>query len=127
MNFYASVKKVYSVRIVLHVYMKKILIRWVCVTVEFDKGEDPHVIMTGVWEVTTPAYIAISPNGEVLVISHGSSLSFYNTVTGTLDNTIRYIFSSKYDDTMPMINHFVIIYSPLISFFFFLYFLYNVT
>ncbi|XP_047369119.1 transducin beta-like protein 2 isoform X5 [Vespa velutina] len=62
--------------------------------IEFEKGEDPHVLMTGLWDVTTPANIAVSPNGEVLVITHGSSLSFYNNVTGSLDNTIKDIFSN---------------------------------
>ncbi|XP_014605849.1 PREDICTED: transducin beta-like protein 2 [Polistes canadensis] len=62
--------------------------------IEFEKGEDPHVLITGVWDVTTPANIAVSPNSEVLVITHGSSLSFYNTITGSLDNTIRDIFSN---------------------------------
>ncbi|XP_043684621.1 transducin beta-like protein 2 isoform X7 [Vespula pensylvanica] len=62
--------------------------------IEFEKGEDPHLITTGTWEVTTPANIALSPNGEVLVITHGSSLSFYNTITGALDNTIKDIFSN---------------------------------
>lgn len=34
----------------------------------------------------------LSPNTEVLVISHGSSLSFYSTITGLLDTTIEDIF-----------------------------------
>lgn len=60
--------------------------------VEFEKGEDPHVLQTVQWENTTIANIMLSPNSEVLVISHGSSLSFYSTITGLLDTTIEDIF-----------------------------------
>lgn len=60
--------------------------------IEFEKGEDPHVLQTVQWENTTIANIMLSPNSEVLVISHGSSLSFYSTITGLLDTTIEDIF-----------------------------------
>lgn len=60
--------------------------------VEFEKGEDPHLLQTGPWENTTTANIALSPNTEVLAIAHGSSLSFYSTITGLLDATIEDIF-----------------------------------
>lgn len=62
--------------------------------IEFEKGEDPHTLITGTWDVTTPTNIAISPNGEVLVITHGTSISFYSTVTSTLDKTITDIFTN---------------------------------
>ncbi|XP_043269119.1 transducin beta-like protein 2 [Venturia canescens] len=61
--------------------------------IEFEKGEDPRLLVKGTWDVTTPASIAVSPNGEVVVIAHGSSLTFYSTVTGTLDTTIEDIFN----------------------------------
>ncbi|CAK9828448.1 mRNA-capping enzyme [Anthophora retusa] len=60
--------------------------------IEFEKGEDPHVLLTGQWENTAIANVALSPNTEVLTIAHGSSLSFYSTITGLLDNTIEDIF-----------------------------------
>ncbi|XP_043521936.1 transducin beta-like protein 2 [Frieseomelitta varia] len=60
--------------------------------IEFEKGEDPHLLQTGPWENTTTANIALSPNTEVLAIAHGSSLSFYSTITGLLDATIEDIF-----------------------------------
>lgn len=62
--------------------------------IEFEKGEDPHTLLKGTWDVTTPANIALSPNGEVLVITHGTNLSFYSTVTGLLDKTITDIFNN---------------------------------
>jgi len=63
--------------------------------VEFEKGEDPHVLMTGTWNTTAPASLALSPNAEVLVIAHGSSISFYSTITGVLDTIIEDIFLGK--------------------------------
>lgn len=65
-------------------------------SVEFEKGEDPHVLMTGTWSNTTPASLALSPNAEVLVIAHGSSISLYSTITGVLDSTIEDIFLGNY-------------------------------
>ncbi|XP_076670793.1 RNA guanylyltransferase and 5'-phosphatase mRNA capping enzyme [Andrena cerasifolii] len=60
--------------------------------IEFEKGEDPHVLLTGTWDTAATANIALSPNSEVVAIAHGSSLSFYSTITGSLDNTIEDIF-----------------------------------
>lgn len=61
-------------------------------TVEFEKGEDPHILLTGTWNTANTAKLALSPNTEVLAIAHGSSLSFYSTIDGSLDNTIEDIF-----------------------------------
>ncbi|KZC05484.1 Transducin beta-like protein 2, partial [Dufourea novaeangliae] len=60
--------------------------------IEFEKGEDPHMLLSGAWDSAPTANIAISPNTEVLVIAHGSSLSFYSTINGSLDSTIEDIF-----------------------------------
>ncbi|KMQ94257.1 mrna-capping enzyme [Lasius niger] len=66
--------------------------RFYDIKIEYEKGEDPHLLMTGTWDNTTPASLALSPNAEVLVIAHGSSISFYSTITGALDTTIQDIF-----------------------------------
>ncbi|KAH0944890.1 hypothetical protein HN011_010188 [Eciton burchellii] len=60
--------------------------------IEFTKGEDPHLLIAGTWNTAIPATLVLSPNAEVLVISHGSSISFYSTITGALDTTIENIF-----------------------------------
>ncbi|XP_076243383.1 transducin beta-like protein 2 isoform X2 [Calliopsis andreniformis] len=60
--------------------------------IEFEKGEDPHILLTNTWDTAANASIALSPNAEVLAIAHGSSLSFYSTITGLLDTTIEDIF-----------------------------------
>ena len=64
-------------------------------SVEFNKGEDPRLILSGQWEGTTPAAIALSPNSEIVVIAHGSSISFYSTIDGKEDTTIEDIFNGK--------------------------------
>ncbi|KAL6433233.1 hypothetical protein ACFW04_006445 [Cataglyphis niger] len=66
--------------------------RFYDIKIEFEKGEDPHLLMTGTWDNMTPASLALSPNAEVLVIAHGSSISFYSTITGVLDTIIQDIF-----------------------------------
>lgn len=80
-----SFRKLFLCQIVLHLPIYTYI-------VEFEKGEDPHILQTGPWESTITANIALSPNTEVLAIAHGSSLSFYSTITGLLDTTIEDIF-----------------------------------
>ncbi|KAJ8679511.1 hypothetical protein QAD02_015298 [Eretmocerus hayati] len=63
--------------------------------VEFEKGEDPRLISSGHWEGSTPATVALSPNAEIIVIAHGSSISFYSTVNGELDTTIDDVFNGS--------------------------------
>ncbi|PSN56510.1 Transducin beta-like protein 2 [Blattella germanica] len=40
-----------------------------------------------------PAHVVMSPNGEVVVVSSGSSLAFYSVQTGDCDGVINNIFS----------------------------------
>nr|CAD7196822.1 unnamed protein product [Timema douglasi] len=63
--------------------------------IEFQKGEDPHLLITGKYNHKSagPSHVAISPNGEVVVVADGGSLSFYSVLTGECDNTIRDIYS----------------------------------
>nr|CAD7449163.1 unnamed protein product [Timema bartmani] len=63
--------------------------------IEFQKGEDPHLLMTGKYSHKSAgtSHVAISPNGEVVVVADGGSLSFYSVLTGECDNTIRDIYS----------------------------------
>jgi len=82
------------------------------ILVEFTKGEDPHLLIAGTWNTAIPASLVLSPNAEVLVIAHGSSISFYSTVTGALDTTIENIFFGDYIcKSAQYIKFFYIIYS----------------
>ncbi|XP_011307623.1 transducin beta-like protein 2 isoform X2 [Fopius arisanus] len=58
--------------------------------IEFEKGEDPRLLLSVVTgENKTPGKVALSPNGEVLAISHDTSLSFFSTISGKIDTTIE--------------------------------------
>ncbi|KAK0170952.1 hypothetical protein PV328_008728 [Microctonus aethiopoides] len=57
--------------------------------IEFEKGEDPRFLISGKWENVAAAKLALSPNGEVLAIAHGTVLSFYSTLDGQLDTAIE--------------------------------------
>jgi hypothetical protein len=67
-----------------------------CVSVEYKKGEDPHLKMTGKYQQAgAHSLIALSPNAEVVVIATGNSLAFYSALTGHHDYTIDNIYSGK--------------------------------
>jgi len=62
--------------------------------VEYKKGEDPHLKITGKYEQTSgSAKIALSPNAEVVAIATSNSIAFYSTLTGQLDATIENVFT----------------------------------
>ncbi|KAJ3657265.1 hypothetical protein Zmor_016277 [Zophobas morio] len=64
--------------------------------IEYKKGEDPHLKITGKYHQAAPhSLIALSPNAEVVVIATGSSLAFYSTLTGHHDYTIDNIYSGR--------------------------------
>lgn len=66
-------------------------------TVEYAKGEDPKLIITGKYEQTAgQALIALSPNAEVVAIATGSSVAFYATSTAKLDYTIENVYSGEF-------------------------------
>lgn len=64
------------------------------VVVEFEKGEDPHLLVTGKYTGSGSALITLSPNGEVVAIATGTSLALYSALTGTCDKVIDNIYSS---------------------------------
>lgn len=64
--------------------------------VEYNKGEDPKLVMTGSYELTSAqALIALSPDAEVVVIATYNALSFYLAATGELDCTISDVFDGR--------------------------------
>lgn len=64
------------------------------VVVEFEKGEDPHLLVTGKYAGSGPALITLSPNGEVVAIATGVSLALFSALTGTCDKVIDNIYSN---------------------------------
>lgn len=64
-------------------------------TVEYKKGENPRLLLTGSWAGGSNARLALSPNAEVIVIAHGTSLSFFSALTGALDIVIADVFNGE--------------------------------
>ncbi|XP_067008811.2 transducin beta-like protein 2 [Anabrus simplex] len=61
--------------------------------IEYKKGEDPHLLMTGKYtQRSYISHIALSPNGEVVAVSSGSSLSFFSVLSGECDGTIENVY-----------------------------------
>ncbi|KDR15765.1 Transducin beta-like protein 2, partial [Zootermopsis nevadensis] len=62
--------------------------------IEYEKGEDPHLLSSGKYNhVGSLSHLAMSPNGEVVVVASGSSLAFYSVQTGECDAVIDDIYS----------------------------------
>lgn len=62
--------------------------------IEYDKGEDPHLLSSGNYShAGSPSHLAMSPNGEVVVVASRSSLAFYSVKTGRCDTVIDNIYS----------------------------------
>ncbi|CAD0201353.1 unnamed protein product [Chrysodeixis includens] len=62
--------------------------------IDYTRGESPHVLETGSYGQTAHApRIALSPNAEVLAVSVGPSVEFYDTYTGKLYDTVENIYS----------------------------------
>ena len=58
--------------------------------VEYTKGQDPTVIMSGsyTWDSNLPSNITISPDGAVVAISQDRNLVFYSVLTGECSGTV---------------------------------------
>lgn len=64
--------------------------------IEYDKGEDPHLLSSGKYNYAgSPSRVAMSPNGEVVVVASKSSLAFYSVQTGECDAVIDNIYSGS--------------------------------
>ncbi|XP_025831843.1 transducin beta-like protein 2 [Agrilus planipennis] len=62
--------------------------------VDYKKGEDPHLIITGKYEqASNPSRIALSPDAEVIAITTFDSLTLYSTSSGQMDYTIENIYT----------------------------------
>uniref|UniRef100_A0A1B6MB85 Uncharacterized protein n=1 Tax=Graphocephala atropunctata TaxID=36148 RepID=A0A1B6MB85_9HEMI len=60
--------------------------------IEFEKGEDPHLLVTGKYNGSGSAHLALSPNGEVVAIATGPSLALYSALSGACDKLIDNIY-----------------------------------
>jgi len=65
--------------------------------VEFTKGQDPTVIMSGSysWDSNLPSNITISPDGKVVALSQDKSLAFYSVLTGSTAGTLTDVHTEQ--------------------------------
>lgn len=69
--------------------------------VEYNKGEDPKLVISGSYDLTAAhALIALSPDAEVVVIATYNALNFFLTATGKLDCTINDVFDDRITSLM---------------------------
>ncbi|KAJ9582230.1 hypothetical protein L9F63_003440, partial [Diploptera punctata] len=61
--------------------------------IEYEKGEDPHLLSSGKFNHVGHSHIAMSPNGEVVAVSSGNSLAFYSVHDGHCDALINDVYS----------------------------------
>lgn len=62
--------------------------------IEYMKGEDPHLLMTGSYKhENVPAHLALSPNGDVIAIASNNKLMFYSALSGKCDKIIENIYT----------------------------------
>lgn len=74
-----------------------------CSAVEYDKGEDPHLLSSAKYNYAgRPSRVAMSPNGEVVVVASKSSLAFYSVQTGECDAVIDNIYAGKTAGILPV-------------------------
>jgi hypothetical protein len=68
----------------------------ICCLVEFEKGEEPHLLTTGKYKTEgNKACLALSPDGSVLALASASTLTIINAITSKIDKTITNIYSGK--------------------------------
>merc|ERR1712142_106395 len=63
--------------------------------IEFTKGQDPSVIMSGTytWDSNLSSNITISPDGAVVALSQDKNLVFYSVLTGSCAGTVTGLHS----------------------------------
>jgi hypothetical protein len=66
-------------------------------SVEYQKGEDPHLLQTGKFESISQEgnHVALSPDGLLVVCTSGSTASFYSVETGKCESVIHEIHNSR--------------------------------
>ncbi|XP_046384384.1 transducin beta-like protein 2 [Ischnura elegans] len=64
--------------------------------IEFEKGEDPHLLMTGKYKPTpdVASRLALSPDGTVVAVASGTSLHLYSSRTGNCEASIHDIHAA---------------------------------
>lgn len=56
--------------------------------VEFEKGQEPYLLLTRPFKIQGSAKIALSPDGRVVVIATGPLIHIYSGVNGNEERVI---------------------------------------
>uniref|UniRef100_A0A1Y1MZI9 Uncharacterized protein n=2 Tax=Photinus pyralis TaxID=7054 RepID=A0A1Y1MZI9_PHOPY len=64
--------------------------------IDYKRGEDPHLKVTGKYQHGGVAKIALSPNAEVVAVSSSSTVALYSTSNGQLRHSIEKVFNGDY-------------------------------
>ena len=85
------------------VTFKKIL-SFPCFPVEYSKQEDPHLLLTAIYDASCNVYenmlIAMSPDAYVTAISMGRSLALFNTENGNLEELLEEVHGGSFWTTL---------------------------
>ncbi|CAG4955946.1 unnamed protein product [Colias eurytheme] len=63
-------------------------------SINYARGESPHVLETGLYPPAAVPRIALSPNAEVLAVACDTTVYFYDTYTGKLFDTVQGLYNS---------------------------------
>ena len=66
------------------------------ISVEYEKNQDPYLIITGECEHSGPSLIALSGDGRAVGIATGSHLALYNAATGHCEQKFEDVFNGKF-------------------------------
>lgn len=72
--------------------------------VEYKKHQDPYLLRTVPCSSSEGSRVALSPDGRVVAISHGSSVTLYNTGSGQLEEELQAVHSEGITDLRFDIN-----------------------
>lgn len=61
-------------------------------------SQDPYLLQTGNISYTGPCTIALSPDGRAAAIGGGNSITFFNALTGTEEDTIDNVHTGEVFD-----------------------------
>ncbi|XP_038209839.1 transducin beta-like protein 2 isoform X3 [Zerene cesonia] len=63
-------------------------------SINYTRGESPHVLETGIYPPAATPRIALAPNAEVLAVACDTTVYFYDTYTGKLYDRVENLYNS---------------------------------
>ena len=63
--------------------------------VEYQKQQDPKLLLTGDYDHSGESVIAIAPDGRTVAIATGADITLYSALTGEKENYFQDVHSSE--------------------------------